>query len=125
MLLGNFFDLGVLIKIKNTKKQKNENDFYISLRIEDENGKNERCLLFTEDEIKKMEKIKLPFIQEDMSFGKIYKASIGNINTNLIKVKNGTETVVFRISESQLKKADFRSIKNVEDLTKKGFLVDF
>ena len=48
--------LGRLIKVENTEKKKNENSEYISLWIEDPNGKNERCLLFTQKEIDRAEK---------------------------------------------------------------------
>jgi hypothetical protein len=46
--------LGRLIRVKNTNKQKfsNEKNEYISVQVEDSNGKNERCLLFTERELK-------------------------------------------------------------------------
>jgi len=46
--------LGRLIRVKNTKKQKfsNEKNEYISVQVEDADGKNERCLLFTERELK-------------------------------------------------------------------------
>jgi hypothetical protein len=46
---------GRLIKIFNIKKKKKENNIYVSVWVEDSNGKNERCLLFTENEIKKAE----------------------------------------------------------------------
>jgi hypothetical protein len=42
---------GRLIKVWNTLKKKNENIGYIAVWVEDANGTNERCLLFTEKEI--------------------------------------------------------------------------
>lgn len=44
---------GRLITVQNTKKKKlsNANDIYIAVWVEDSNGKNERCLLFTKHEI--------------------------------------------------------------------------
>jgi hypothetical protein len=46
--------MGRLIRVKNTGKQKfsNEKSEYISIQVEDADGKNERCLLFTERELK-------------------------------------------------------------------------
>jgi hypothetical protein len=43
-----------LIKVWNTEKPKftNANETYIAIWVEDANGKNERCLLFTESAIK-------------------------------------------------------------------------
>jgi hypothetical protein len=48
---------GRLIKVWNTEKKKfsNAKPWYISLWVEDADGKNERCLLFTENEIRKAE----------------------------------------------------------------------
>lgn len=46
---------GRLIRVYNTQKKKNENDGYVSVWVEDANGKNERCLLFTEKEIQRAE----------------------------------------------------------------------
>lgn len=45
---------GRLIRVKNSKKPKfsNAKDEYIAVFVEDSNGKNERCLLFTKRELK-------------------------------------------------------------------------
>ena len=44
---------GRLLRIHNVKKAKfsNAKDEYVSLWVEDSNGTNERCLLFTEREL--------------------------------------------------------------------------
>jgi hypothetical protein len=46
---------GRLIRVWNTLKKKNENIGYIAVWVEDANGTNERCLLFTEKEIQRAE----------------------------------------------------------------------
>ena len=48
---------GRLIKVWNTERKKfsNAKPWYISVWVEDADGKNERCLLFTENEIRKAE----------------------------------------------------------------------
>lgn len=48
---------GRLIKVQNTKKAKlsNANDIYWAVWVEDANGKNERCILLTDNELKKAE----------------------------------------------------------------------
>ena len=45
---------GRFINVKNTKKKKfsNAKNEYSAIWVEDANGKNERCLLFTQREIK-------------------------------------------------------------------------
>jgi hypothetical protein len=48
---------GRLIKVWNTEKKKfsNAKPWYISVWVEDADGKNERCLLFTDQEILRAE----------------------------------------------------------------------
>lgn len=117
--------MGNLILVKNTKKKPTENDEYVSLHVEDEDGENERCLLFTQIEISDMEKVQSKFFLDSMKNGRLYKVVIDGNQTNLVKVvhKDGRE-MIFRISNTQLEKADFRRIKNPEDLTEKGFWED-
>lgn len=117
--------IGNLILVKNTKKKPTENDEYVSLHVEDEDGENERCLLFTQIEISDMEKVQSKFFLDNMKNGRLYKVVIDGNQTNLVKVvhKDGRE-MIFRISNTQLERADFRRIKNPEDLTEKGFWED-
>lgn len=46
---------GRLISVSNKDRKFGSALEYFALWVEDSNGKNERCLLFTEDEIKKAE----------------------------------------------------------------------
>jgi hypothetical protein len=59
---------GRLIKVWNTEKKKfsNAKPWYISLWVEDADGGNERCLLFTEKEIQAAEK-RAAANQEDLT----------------------------------------------------------
>jgi hypothetical protein len=43
--------LGRLIRVKNTERTLGSADLYIAVQVEDADGSNERCLLFTEKEI--------------------------------------------------------------------------
>ena len=53
--------MGRLIRVWNTEKKKfsNASAKYVSVWVEDADGKNERCLLFTEKEIAKAEEREL------------------------------------------------------------------
>ena len=117
--------IGNLVLVKNTQKKPMENSEYISLHVEDEDGENERCLLFTLVEMSDMEKVQSKFLLNNMKNGRLYKVVINGNQTNLVKVvhKDGRE-MILRISNTQLERADFRRINNPEDLTKKGFLED-
>lgn len=117
--------MGNLVLVKNTQRKTMENSEYISLNVEDEDGENERCLLFTRVEMSDMEKVQSKFFLKNMKNGRLYKVVIDGNQTNLVKVvhKDGRE-MILRISNTQLERADFRRINNPEDLTKKGFLTD-
>ena len=117
-------ELGQLIRVTNLNKRAQENEIYVSLQVEDEDGENERCILFTEIETSDMEKISASFLSS-LVCGRIYKCIIGRYQTNIVKVKNYTgEIRYFRLSNSQLKKAERRAARNLEDLTKKNALTD-
>lgn len=117
-------ELGQLIRVTNLNKRKQENEVYVSLQVEDEDGSNERCILFTEIETADMEKISGAFLNS-LIYGRIYKCNIGKHQTNIIKVKNyNKDTKFFRVSNSQLIKAEKRALRNKEDLTKKSILTN-
>jgi hypothetical protein len=42
---------GRLIRVQNTERTFGSADVYVAVQVEDANGSNERCLLFTEKEI--------------------------------------------------------------------------
>lgn len=42
---------GRLIRVENTERTFGSSDVYIAVQVEDADGSNERCLLFTEKEI--------------------------------------------------------------------------
>ena len=46
---------GRLIRVWNTLRKKNESKGYVAVWVEDANGTNERCLLFTERELLRAE----------------------------------------------------------------------
>ena len=117
-------ELGQLIRVTNLNKKLHENDIYVSLQVEDEDGNNQRCLLFTEIETADMEKICGSFLNS-LKCGRIYKCIIDRHQTNLLRVKNYTgEDKFFRLSNTQLTKAEKRALKNLEDLTQKSKLTD-
>jgi hypothetical protein len=116
--------LGQLIRVKNLNRRLHENEIYVSLQIKNEDKSGERCILFTEIETADMEKIGGSFL-ESLVCGRIYKCLIGKHTTNIIKVKNfNKETKFFRVSNSQLAKAEKRALRNQEDLTKKSLWTD-
>lgn len=121
----NKIKLGQIIRVANKEKKIQENQNYIAIQIEDENGDNERCILFTEIEFSDLEKITFNFAFEKMVNGRLYNAIIDKKETFLVKLTNGTgEEKIYRISKTQLNSAEERAKKNPEDLTKKNWFVD-
>ena len=116
--------LGQLIRVTNLQKKLHENDIYVSVQVEDEDGENERCVLFTEIEAADMEKICANFLTA-LKHGRIYTCIIDKRQTNILRVKNyNGEDKYFRLSNTQLVKAEKRAKRNLEDLTVKSKLTD-
>ena len=114
--------LGQSIRVINQEKKNNENSIYVSLQVQDEDGNNERCLLFTQIELSDMQQVKLPF---DMVIGRLYSVEIDRKKTFLVKIINyNDQERILRISPHQLAMAENRMYRNPEDLTKKDKLTD-
>ena len=122
--------LGQCIRVVNVEKKAGNDragaDTYVSIQVEDENGDNERCLLFTETEFTDMEFIRLPeSIYGGMKLGRLYPAEIAKHCCYLIKSRHWNGGIIIkRISITQLTKADKRAVKHPESVTKKSFLSD-
>jgi hypothetical protein len=134
---------GNLIKIKNKNKKKfsNAKDDYYAIWVEDANGKNERCLLFTDEELNRIRTRSSKNTEDHISLdSKINSDKV--VFSRLIPVKNknrrpfsnthylaiwidGEETSkCFLMTENEIKKAEYRAFRNREDLTKKNWLTD-
>lgn len=106
-------------------KRYSESVFYVSLQVENVDGKGERCLLFTPVEHTDMEFIELDPSLTKFVMGRLYPAVIGRRPCYLIKTKhwNGS-TRILRISKSQLTKADKRALAHPKTVTTKPAIVD-
>lgn len=117
--------MGQMIMVKNQEKVATANERYVAIHVEDENGLNERCLLFTEIEIADMEKIYMDLLKSTMVAGRLYSARIDKKPVYLCLVKNrNNEEMILRISPFKLSQAENRAFKNPEDLPEKDFLTD-
>lgn len=119
--------LGQLIPVENVEQRSRaEFDRYIALHIEDLDGSNERCILFTPIEYTDMESVVLPEdITKHIVQGRLYPCTLGNRDTNLVAVTHWDgETRVLRISATQLAKMDKRASSHPETCPKKSFITD-
>lgn len=120
--------LGRAIRVKNLDPKKEEAEVYIALQVEDLNGKNERCVLFTEHEL---ELCPVLDISWDLVPGRLYPYSDNQYNGYIVKTliysvkRDEWYVVVRRITQRRLDIAENRAEKNPEDLTKKSWLVDW
>lgn len=118
--------LGQFVRVENKNKKNLENDIYVALQIEDEDGNNERCILFTEIEIADLKCINLSnWFVPSMVAGRLYNVSLNKNSFYLMKIFNRSEDIrVIKLSKRLLKKAEKRAKNNPEDLTKKSYLTD-
>ena len=117
--------MGQMIMVKNQNKVATANEQYIAIHVEDEDGENERCLLFTEIELSDMEKIEMNLLNKHMVRGRLYSAKINQRNTYLCLIKNRIgEEIIFRFSPFEIAHAENRASKNPEDIPQKDFLTD-
>lgn len=123
--------LGQCIRVVNVEKKAGNDrsgaDTYVSIQVEDENGDNERCLLFTLAEFSDMEKIELhESLYKGMIIGRTYPAKIATRPCYLARVRHYDtgRIMLLRISITQLTKADKRAARHPESVTKKSFLSD-
>lgn len=128
--------LGQCIRVQNVEKleakgkdkflRSAEGNDYVAIQIEDEDGKNERCVLLTHIEHTDMETVTLPdAITGKMVFGRLYCVRIAGEYTYFLKVKHWDgRNRILRVSDTQLSRANIRAIKHPKSLTKKGKLTD-
>lgn len=114
--------LGQLIRVQNLQKKPNQNEIYVALQVEDQDGNNERCLLFQQVVLSDMPKVELSL---DLIFGRLYKMTVNKQSCYLIKVKNyNGEERILKISKKKLQRAQKLASKNPQDLTKKSLMVN-
>ena len=120
--------LGRAIRVKNLYPSKGEAKVYIALQVEDLNGKNERCVLFTEHELGLCPVLDITW---DLVPGRLYPYSDNQCNGYIVKTliyntkRDEWYIVVRRITAKRLSIAEDRAMENPEDLTKKSWIVDW
>ena len=120
--------LGRTIRVKNLNSRNREADIYIALQVEDLDGKNERCILFTQREL---ELCKVVDISWDLVPGRLYPYADNQYEGYIVKTfmynskRDEWYIVVRRITAKRLEIAEDRAMKNPEDLTHKSWVVDW
>ena len=121
----NKIKLGNVVRVANQEKKVHENEQYIAIQIQNEDGNDERCILLTETEFSDMQKITFEFAKNKMIAGRLYNAIIDKKQTFLVKINNGQgNEYIYRLSKTLLNIAQERAGRNPEDLTKKNWFDD-
>ena len=120
--------LGRAIRVRNLDPRHGETDVYVALQVEDLDGNNERCVLFTEREL---ELCPVLDISWDLVPGRLYPYADNQYEGYIVKTfiystkRDEWYIVVRRITAKRLSIAEDRAMKNPEDLTRKSWLVDW
>lgn len=118
---------GQIIKVQNDNRKifSNEAKFYYAVWVKTITDE-EFCIMFTESEFKKCEKI-LGTVTDSLELGKIYTINAVKHDSNRILLKvihaNEDETCLF-ISMKLFNKLKVRAEKNIEDQPEKSWLTD-
>jgi len=119
--LGNAFVIG------NKQKKPSEANTFVAVYVEEENGKEDRCLLFTEKEYAKLSRIYCESFTSMFKAGRLYSVSSKSICSYFVLVNEyspSTRTftpLIKRIPLSALVKAENRAIKHPEDIPSRAF----
>lgn len=120
--------LGRAIRVRNLDPRHGETEVYVALQVEDLDGNNERCILFTEREL---ELCPVLDISWDLVPGRLYPYADNQYEGYIVKTfiystkRDEWYIVVRRITAKRLSTAEDRAMKNPEDLTRKSWLVDW
>ena len=118
---------GQVLLVKNENKKLNESKTYLVCWVSDIDNV-EKCIMFTEKEFKKCEKV-LGTFDDEYNMGYVYTFNFVRRKTNsackLIKVNhvNSDETCLL-IPEKMFNKCLNRAKKNIEDCPEKGWFTN-
>jgi len=114
---------GAIIIVPNKNPVFGANDTYISIWVEDLDGKNERAIFLTEREFEKLPSVDL-WVKKDMVVGRLYPVKLNNKSVYFVKGFDSKVEYVFILTEKKLKAFENRAKKNKEDIPKKSFWAD-
>ena len=113
--------LGRAIRVRNLDPRHGETEVYVVLQVEDLDGNNERCVLFTEREL---ELCPVLDISWDLVPGRLYPYADNQYEGYIVKTfiystkRDEWYIVVRRITAKRLSIAEDRAMKNPEDFLK-------
>ena len=116
--------MGIWYEVPNTNRRNGENEKYMAIKVEWENGTHERWLMFTKNEWEKIPMILIytPKIGGlKMKCGRLFACSKDAKNQYVMNTDNGA---IMLITKCKLEKAEARAIRNQEDKPNQNWLDD-
>jgi len=114
---------GKMVKLPNKNKKAVESEFYYALWVENKYDENERCFLFSQSDLNKIQEVKYCDFEDVMDLGKLYR--LGNAKSYFVKIKDlDKREKVVRLNSTVINNGMTRAKKNPEDIPEKGFLQD-
>lgn len=121
--------LGNCIRVENVEKNNgvapsDDEDVFVCVQVENETGKDEYCILLTQEEFDRLPRIE-GMDDRRMIAGRIYAKYVGNKNYYLVKMKGYDGIGFVGIFEIGFWADCFeRAITHPRSCTKKGFITD-
>ena len=119
--------MGTMRVVKNTNPRPNASESYVALWVEDEGGENERCLMFRKPEVGKFPEFSFPTsmgIEGRMKAGRLYRMSSGTTEFYAVKVVDGGEEKVVKLTDKKIETAERLAESNSEDIPDRGIWND-
>ena len=122
--------MGTFIPVENQNPHRLAAKKYLALKVEDEDGKNERWLLLTQGEVKSVRVRVSPGLTSVLKAGRLYEIPLPknlNLNTKtqyLVRLDGLLTDGIYVVSSSFLAQGEERAKKNPEDVPKQGWLSD-
>ena len=119
--------MGTMKVVKNTNPRPNASASYVALWVEDEDGGNERCLMFRKSEVEKFPEFAFPSsmgIEDRMKTGRLYRISSGTTEFYTVKVVDGDDEKVVKLTDKKIDVAERLAESNKEDIPDRGFWND-
>lgn len=117
-------EMGVVVWVENLNKKASAKDRYAAVKVEDENGKNERWLLFTKRELYSQRTYNIKGLSALMKRGRLYEGEWlmrdrYAVTLKLYSKENEIKTdCFFLLPHPVIAKAEERAHANPEDIPK-------
>lgn len=104
---------GQVIRVENKKRVTRAKEAYLGVWLEDYNGDQDTCVLFTEYELDPVQVVSVQGL--DMVPGRLYPVHQGKRCFFLVRLFVGEQDVCYKLPDTRLKRALLRSERNPED----------